>query len=190
MDGLAAAAQAAARVERVRFTAGSAGPWRITAITAVAGETLPPAARLHVGADGASAHGGSWALCGVASNGRYVTRAEDTLLRSVQEPLGRPAARHAALIPLRKSEQWWQLAQDERRGLLEASQHIGIGLDFIPAVARRLLHSRDIGGPFDFLTWFEFAPSDAPAFDELLRRLRATEEWGFVDREVEVRLAL
>ena len=25
-------------------------------------------------------------------------------------------------------------------------------------------------------------------FDELLRRLRATEEWSFVEREVEVRL--
>ena len=42
--------------------------------------------------------------------------------------------------------------------------------------------------PFDFLTWFEFAPADEPAFDRLLARLRATREWDFVEREVDVRL--
>jgi len=42
--------------------------------------------------------------------------------------------------------------------------------------------------PFDFLTWFEYAPQDAGAFDELVGRLRATEEWAYVDREVDIRL--
>jgi hypothetical protein len=57
-------------------------------------------------------------------------------------------------------------------------------------VARRLHHCRDLGDaePFDFLTWFEFAPADGIAFDELLRRLRETEEWRYVEREVELRL--
>jgi hypothetical protein len=35
----------------------------------------------------------------------------------------------------------------------------------------------------------EFASADADAFDELLRRLRETEEWTYVEREVEVRLS-
>ena len=81
------------------------------------------------------------------------------------------------------------LAQDGRLALFQTGvRHNGIGLNHLPAVARRLLHCRDLGEPFDFLTWFEFAPSQAPAFDKMLRRLRATEEWSFVEREVEIRL--
>jgi hypothetical protein len=44
------------------------------------------------------------------------------------------------------------------------------------------------GEPFDFLTWFEFSEADAGAFDELVGRLRETEEWRYVEREVEVRV--
>ena len=61
-------------------------------------------------------------------------------------------------------------------------------MGYLPAVARRLLHCRGLGEPFDFLTWFEFTPADAGAFEELLGRLRATEEWRYVEREVELRL--
>ena len=50
-------------------------------------------------------------------------------------------------------------------------------------------HSRDLGEPFDFLTWFEFAPQHDAAFDELLGMLRSTEEWRYVEREVEIRLS-
>ena len=70
----------------------------------------------------------------------------------------------------------------------EQSRHISIGLDYLPAVARRLYHCRDLGERFDFLTWFEFAPDQKAAFDELLVRLRATAEWGYVDWEVDIRL--
>ena len=55
-------------------------------------------------------------------------------------------------------------------------------------MARRLHHSRDLGEPFDFLTWFEFAPSQVEEFDEVLAVLRASEEWTYVEREVEIRL--
>jgi hypothetical protein len=41
---------------------------------------------------------------------------------------------------------------------------------------------------FDFLTWFEFAPADERRFDELIAMLRATEEWTFIDREVDIRV--
>ena len=46
----------------------------------------------------------------------------------------------------------------------------------------------DLGEPFDFLTWFEYAPGDSEAFEELVGALRATEEWRYVEREVDVRL--
>src|SRR5437764_12452693 len=53
-----------------------------------------------------------------------------------------------------------------------------------PAVARRLYHGHDLDECFDFLTWFEYAPQNAPVFEELVSRLRATPEWEYVDREV------
>ena len=61
-------------------------------------------------------------------------------------------------------------------------------MKYLPAIARKLFHSRDIGEPFDFLTWFEYAPDDADAFEELLFALRSTEEWSYVDREIDIRL--
>jgi hypothetical protein len=51
-----------------------------------------------------------------------------------------------------------------------------------------LHHCRGLGGPFDFLTWFEYAPDAEPAFDAMLSRLRATEEWCYVEREIDIRL--
>ena len=58
----------------------------------------------------------------------------------------------------------------------ERSRHIATGLNYLPAVARRLHHSRDLGERFDFLTWFEFAPADQAGFGELAAVLRATGE--------------
>jgi chlorite dismutase len=133
--------------------------------------------------------GSSWILRGVTSNERYVTRAEHVTLADRQPPLGRPEATRASLIPIRKSEAWWDLSQDQRREIFEErSRHFAIGLDYLPAVARRLHHGRDLGEPFDFLTWFEYAPLHKGAFEELVERLRETEEWSYVEREVDIRL--
>jgi hypothetical protein len=60
---------------------------------------------------------------------------------------------------------------------------------YLPRIARRLYHARELGEAFDFLTWFEFAPEHAEAFDELVEILRSRAEWGYVEREVEVRLS-
>ena len=175
----------------VRFTAGVAGFWSIERIDAVRGETLPAAERLQMVEGGGDAVDDSsvWTLRGVTSNERYVTREEHAALAAAQESLGRPAATRAALIPIKKSGDWWELAQDERRAIFEeTSHHVRIGLEYLPAVARRLHHSRELGGPFDFLTWFEYSPMDAAAFEELVARLRSTDEWRYVEREVDVRL--
>src|SRR5215469_5304110 len=176
----------------VAFAASGSGRWRIESIEAVSGEPLPAAARLSVleGAAARSADGAIWVLRGVTSNERYVTRREHDELADRQEPLGRAGSTCAALIPIKKSEVWWELAQDERRRIFEeASRHVASGLEYLPAVARRLHHGRDLGEPFDFLTWFEFAPDEAAHFEELVQRLRSTEEWSYVEREVDVRLA-
>jgi len=170
------------------FTGGETGSWRVTAMTAVAGEGLPPVSRLAMTGK-TDAPAGQWRLSGFTSNLRYATAGEVTDLRGRQEGLGRADATCAALIPIRKSARWWEMAQDERRAIFEeTSRHTAIGMEYLPAIARRLHHSRDLGEPFDFLTWFEFAPEQAQAFDHLLARLRATEEWRYVEREVDIRL--
>ena len=81
------------------------------------------------------------------------------------------------------------MAQDERRAIFEdRSRHISTSLRYLPRIARRLHHGHDLGEEFDFLTWFEYSPSDAAAFEELVVLLRASEEWRYVTREVDVRL--
>jgi len=107
----------------------------------------------------------------------------------VQAPLGRREATFAALIPIKKSAAWWELTQEQRRAIFEdKSRHIAGTLKYLPAIARQLYHCRDLGEPFDFLTWFEYAPEHASLFEELVAMLRSTEEWTFVEREVDVRV--
>jgi chlorite dismutase len=131
----------------------------------------------------------NWTLRALISNIRYATRSELTALQATQEALGRPAATRAALIPIKKSSAWWALAQDERRAIFEDhSRHTATGLQYLPAIARQLYHCRDLDEPFDFLTWFEYAPEHAAAFEELVVALRATAEWTYVEREIDIRL--
>lgn len=176
----------------VSFVAGAAGQWRIDRIEAVAGTSLARATHLAVseGDSRTATLAGLWCLRGVTSNTRYTTRPEVGALIARQEGLGRRQASRAALIPISKSESWWALAQDERRAVFEEqSRHIGIGLEYLPAISRRLHHSRELGEPFDFLTWFEYAPEDEAKFDAMLVRLRASAEWAYVNREVDIRLS-
>jgi hypothetical protein len=174
----------------ITFLGGHVGRWQVAGMTALAGAPLATVERLAVveGVGGEPDRSG-WRLRGVVSNLRYTTRPEMGELRARSPALTRPAATQAAMIAIRKTPAWWDLPQDERRAIFEEqSRHTTIGLDYLPAIARRLHHSRDLGEAFDFLTWFEFAPEDTGAFDALLARLRATAEWRFVDREVELRL--
>lgn len=171
-----------------RFLGTNTGQWRITSIKAVCGAGLPQAQFLNIDGD-AEPRSIAWTIRGAASNLRYTTASERMTLMAKQEGLGRAASIRAALIPIRKSEKWWAMAQDERRAVYERGAHLPIGLDYLPGVARKLYHSRDHGEPFDFLTWFEFAPEEEPAFDQMLARLRSCAEWEFVDREVDIRLS-
>ena len=159
----------------------------------VAGEPLPSATKLNIipGPVSQEPHGTNWLLRGITSNERYVVRDEKDQLVAKQPGLDRPEAVCAALIPIRKNASWWNLSQDERRKVFEEqSNHVKIGLRYLPAVARRLHHCRDLGEnePFDFLTWFEYTPSNETAFNKLVAELRASQEWIYVDREIDIRL--
>lgn len=172
------------------FDGGARGYWTVTAMRTLAGESLPEVEGLTVRQGGfAEARWPVWTLSGVASHLRYTLREEFSELSARGSPLGRREARRAALIPISKSEDWWALAQDERRRIYEdQSRHTSIGMEYLPQIARRLHHGRDLGEPFDFLTWFEFAPEHESLFDELLARLRASPEWTYVTREIDIRL--
>jgi len=177
-------------VEPVAFDGGAQGEWRVEAMTTLAGEPLAPVERLHVRtASRDLAADARWTIQGVPSNMRYATRRELDALALVQPVLGRSNCTSAALIPIRKSAAWWMLAQDERRSIFEEdSRHNAIGMQYLPGVARRLLHARDLGGMFDFLTWFEFDEGMEASFDQLVSELRRTREWSYVDREIDIRL--
>ncbi len=175
------------------FIGGSAGTWIVDSMHCSIGEPISTASRLSIVSGPAEQPlpGASWLLRGITSNERYVVREEKVALVNIQEGLGREASTRAALIPIRKNAAWWALPQDERREVFEAqSRHIAIGLKYLPAVARRLHHCRDLGPdePFDFLTWFEYAPSDSSAFEALVQALRASPEWEYVDRDIDIRL--
>jgi len=175
------------------FVGGEIGPWRVVKIKSITGEPIGDAKRLNIvnGTVPVELDVAKWLLRGVTSNERYVTRPEKNQLVAKQPILGRQEATCAALIPIRKTASWWNLAQDERRRIFEeSSNHIKTGLKYLPTVARRLHHCRDLGEdePFDFLTWFDFASSDSTAFDEMVAELRASEEWTYVEREIDIRV--
>lgn len=176
------------------FIGGDTGPWRVSGMEAVVGEPLPAASRLAIAPDSGipSDPQAAWVLRGITSNERYTVREDDrSVLVSRQLSLGRPEATRAALIPIRKNAAWWSLTQSQRQNVFEQqSEHARIGLQHFPTLARRLHHCRDLSEnePFDFLTWFEYAPADEAVFNKLLAELRATEEWKYVDREVDIRL--
>lgn len=173
------------------FVGGNTGRWSVTGVSSVAGDPISPVNRLDIQNSNTLQlpAGAEWILRGVTSNHRYTTKDELEALSQVQPQLNREHATCAALIPIKKRSDWWALPQDTRRNIFESqSRHTTIGMKYLPAIARRLHHCRDLGEPFDFLTWFEFAPSDLSAFDDLVAALRGSEEWTFVEREVDIRL--
>jgi chlorite dismutase len=185
-------AEAPAVPQAATFVGGRKGVWKVTGMETINGPPLEKIQRLEVisGLMAKVPSGAKWLLRGVTSSERYTTRREHQKLIARQPKLGRPEATLAALIPITKSASWWNLSQDERRRIFETrSGHIRTGLKYVPTIARRLYHSRDIGEPFDFLTWFEFAPSGESAFNDLVTELRKTEEWNHVEREVDIRLS-
>jgi chlorite dismutase len=174
------------------FVGASKGAWRVTSISTIVGETLPKVSHVQIvqgAVQGSDSEG--WILRGVTSNERYAQREEKDLLIAKQASLGRPHANLSALIPIRKNAKWWALTQDERRAIFEEqSTHITIGLRYLPEIARRLHHCRDLEEtqPFDFLTLFDYSEDSESKFNDMIAELRETEEWKYVDREVDIRL--
>ena len=172
------------------FVGGTAGSWSLKKQSVIMGEPMPEISHLNIVGpdDNQLIQNPTWILRGFTSNIRYTNHKEDVELKQRSAPIGRVEATHGAMIILKKSAAWWNLAQDERRAIFEEeSQHIQIGMKFLPEIARRLHHSRDLNEPFDFITWFEYAPEHETAFSDLADQLRATKEWRYIDREIDYR---
>jgi hypothetical protein len=157
------------------FVGGFEGLWLIEGMSTPVGEPLAPAARLAV-LEGPAAEvaEGRWVLRGIVAG-----QGEDA--RADQLPLGRPEARCATLLAVRMSPEWWARAEEDRRALSANIEHG-------PAISRRLHRARGRDEPFDVLTWFEYAPDVQPELDDVVARLRDSEEWSYVERDVELRM--
>jgi chlorite dismutase len=175
------------------FVGGDSGRWQVIGRRTVIGAPLATVKRLDIviGAVQELPEDAQWKLAGMTSHDRYVTRPEKNQLVEKQVTIGRPEATHAALIPIRKSAKWWAMTQDERRAIFEeSSHHIRIGMKYLPAIARRLHHCRDLAEPqpFDFITLFDYTKADSAAFEDMVAELRTTEEWKYVEREIDIRM--
>ena len=108
------------------FVGGTAGRWRVEGMRVIVGQVLPSVLRVSIfeGNQTTTKEGSSWLLRGVTSYERYVHKTERSALVVQQAELGRLEATRAALIPIKKSAAWWELAQDERRAIFEERSHL------------------------------------------------------------------
>lgn len=127
-----------------------------------------------------------WLLRGVTSKHRFAGVSGQPCEMLPQPQLGRPCATCAAFIPVKKRQSWWELSEAEKREIQDCEPVKTVKR--LHGIANQLHHSRDMGEPFDFLAWFEYTPEESDAFEEMMASLRASEEWRYVEREVDVRL--
>lgn len=176
----------------ISFIGSDEGGWRVLSMQTISGEPIGAVKMVKIVTDEnetATGEGTNWTLRAFISNLRYTTKKEKHELNQGSRPLNQPEFTRAALIPIKKSADWWNLAQDERRKIFEEdSHHIQNSSKYLTVISRQLYHCKDLGEQFDFLTWFEFAPEHSSRFDELCSILRKTEEWKYVTRETDIRL--
>src|SRR5712692_11329183 len=109
----------------VTFAGGDSGSWSVERMTTVRGARLKTVGRVALleGSDSLAPPGSAWILKGVTGGDHYVTDGERHALLARQAPLGRPEASAAAMIPIRKNAEWWQLSHQERRAIFEERSH-------------------------------------------------------------------
>ena len=174
------------------FVGGKSGSLSVVSDTTISGQPIArvDAIEMIVGVVTGLPNDAAWALHGVATNDRYTTRAEKTALVSKQAPIGRPEASRSALILLRKRAEWWALTQDARRKILRRTRTTSPSACATCLLSHGDCFTAGILRPKRVrLSWLlDYAPESGAAFDEMLDRLRATKEWAFKDREIDIRL--
>ncbi len=133
---------------------------------------------------------------GVTENLHYTSDTQRLELDSRSHVEFKPSSvTTSVLIPIGKSQKWWQLAQDQRQSHFQTSEeqpgHTAIGIRYVDRVFRKLYHSRYLssGVSYDFLTYFEFDDTHRDDFRALLGELRDTTrnpEWEYINLEYEI----
>jgi hypothetical protein len=134
---------------------------------------------------------------GVVRHQDYTGRADRETLAGSRSPPSPGPDTVAVLVPVRKTAAWWALPADERAAHFREQPgkpgHTATGAGYVDRVYRKLYHTRYAveTADHDFLTYFEFEKAHESAFDALLAKLRdpaVNPEWGYVDREYEIRM--
>lgn len=171
------------------YVGGVSGAWEVTSLVARRGDSLAAVSHVDIvnGPLRRTPVGTVWLMSGLVRNTRYVSR-EEVLPPGAPRPVEQSPT-CAALIPIRRSPEWWQLGQAARRELLQSqSRRTPVGFRFLSAILRTWQHRLDLSEQFDCVTWFEYEPRDSAAFEDLLADWRASEEWKYIDRECDIRL--
>lgn len=174
------------------FIAGDRGSWEVLSMLPVIGQSLEPAPFFDIRNEYLMRAPVDirWLLRGVTSRRSFADAPGNFCEMLPQPQLGRPCATCAAFIPVKKCLAWWELNESEKREIHDMeSNKTARWLKHSNGIARQFHHSRELGEPFDFLAWFEFSPKESGAFEEMMSSLRESEEWKYVEREVDVRLA-
>ena len=117
---------------RYSFVGGQQGAWRVAEMRCISGAPLERVVSVNVVNHPVTElpSDSAWVLQSFTSNVRYAKRDELNTLQAVQPGLNRVEAICAVLIPIKKTAQWWEMAQDERRAIFEdESHHTATGLE-------------------------------------------------------------
>ena len=155
----------------VVIAGGASGAWQVDRIDPVRGPSLDRVARVAVFDGAAAIAAGStadaaWILRGTTGHVRYLEQHEN---RAGVDP-ARPRspggdARRADPDPQGRRVVGARAgrAAGASRGSARATSRSACAT--CPRLRGACYHSRELGEPFDFLTWFEFAPEHASAFE-------------------------
>jgi len=114
---------------------------------------------------------------GLTKKANYVPGFPDEMkadLKTASDPGSKP---YAVVIPIRKSADWWALAQETRAAMMK--EHTEAALPYQKTVKRKLYHSTGLDD-MDFITYFE--TSKLEDFHSLILALEKVKEFQYTRR--------
>lgn len=118
-------------------------------------------------------------LVGLTKERRYITAEKTPALDKelVSQPYQGDNPRFAIVIPIRKTADWWNMPEEQRRE--EIALHTQRSMPYLSKVKRKLYYSTGLDD-IDFITYFE--TDDLKAFHELAISLASINENRFHSR--------
>ena len=122
----------------------------------------------------------------------YVQRREKESLALIQPPLGRVTSTLAAIDPdpeICRRGGIWRRTNGEQSSK-SGAHHISDGMRYLPAIAAALVPVARARSALRFLDLVRVSRPPTPSVQrEMTAALPATEEWQYVEREVDIRLS-